>query len=93
MPVTCTEPALTQDTECDTLVKGGVRRSVRLQNEKRNNGTVNGCDNIDTIKTVSTKTQSAIARHLSLNKECAKAYCDDFLVFYCVLGLVVTLKF
>ena len=55
MPVTCMQPALTLDTECDTLVKGGVRRTVRLQNEKRNNGTVNGRDNIDTLKTVSTK--------------------------------------
>ena len=55
MPVTCTQPALTQDTECDTLVKGGVRRSVQLQNEKRSDGTVNGRDNIDTLKTVSTK--------------------------------------
>ena len=42
-------------TECDTMVKGGVRRSVQLQNEKRSDGTVNGRDNIDTLKTVSTK--------------------------------------
>ena len=56
----------------------GVRRSVRLRNEKRSDRTVNDRDNADTLKTVSTKEyQSAIARHLFLNKECAKAYCDD----------------
>ena len=39
-----------------------------------------GCtqDTIDTLKTISTKEYHfAIARHLSLNKGCAKAYCDD----------------
>ena len=45
------------------MMKVGVRKSVRLQNEKRNDGTVNGYDNVDTLKTVSTKEyQSAIAR-------------------------------
>ena len=49
------------------MVKVGVRRSVRLQNEKRSDGTVNGRDNVDTLKTVSTKEyQSAIARCLCL---------------------------
>ena len=58
------------------MVKGGVR-SLRLKNVKRSYGTVNDCDNADALKTVSTKEyQSAIARHLSLNSECAKAYCD-----------------
>ena len=34
--------------------------------------------NADILKTISTKEyQSAIARHLSLNSQCAKAYCDD----------------
>ena len=60
------------------MAKVGVRRSVRLQNMKRSDKTVNDRDNVDTLKTVSPKEhQSAIARHLSLNKECAKAYCDD----------------
>ena len=68
---------------------------MRLKNENRSDGMVNDSDNVDTLKTtVSTKEhQSAIARHLSLNSECAKVYCDDFFVFYRVLGLVVTLKF
>ena len=55
------------DTGCDAMVKGGVR-SVRLQSVKRSDGTVSGRDNVDTLKTVSTKEyQSAIAKHLSLN--------------------------
>ena len=53
VPVTCTQPALTLDTECDAMVKAGVRKSVRLQNEKRRDGTMNGRDNVDTLKTVS----------------------------------------
>ena len=59
-----------------------------MKNVKRNNGTVNGCDIADTLKTVSTKEyQSAIARHLSLNSECAK-YCDDcFSVLSCTRSL------
>ena len=41
-------------------------------------GAVNGCDNADSLKTIAAKGyHSAIARHLSLDKECAKAYCDD----------------
>ena len=76
--MTCTQPALTLNTECDVMVRVGVRRSGRLQNVKRSDGTVNASDNVDTLKTVSTKEyQSAIARHLSLNEECARAYCDD----------------
>ena len=55
MPVTCTQPALTLDTECDAMMKVGVRRSVRLQNEKRSDGTVNGRDNVDVLGAVSTK--------------------------------------
>ena len=47
---------------------------MRLKNVKRSDGTVN----VDTFRTVSTKEyQSAIARHLSLKNDCAKAYCDD----------------
>ena len=76
MPVT--QPALTLDTECDAMVKVGVRRSVRLRKEKTSDGAVNGRDNVDSLKTIATKHYpSAIARHLSLDKECAKAYCDD----------------
>ena len=76
MPVT--QLALILDIECDAMVKVGVRRSVRLQKEKTSDGTVNGRDNVDSLKTISTKEyHSAIARHLSLNKEWSKAYCDD----------------
>ena len=76
------------------MLKCGVRRSVRPQNEKRSDGTVNARDNVDTLKQFLHKEyQSAIARHLSLNMGCAKACCDDCLVLYRVLGLVVTLKF
>ena len=72
------QPALTLDTGCDAMAKGGVRRSVTLKNVKRSDGTVNDRDNVGTLKTVSTKEyQSAIARHLSLSSECAKACCDD----------------
>ena len=86
-------PALTLDTECDTMLKCGVSRSVRPQNEKRSDGTVNARDNVDTSKQFLHKEyQSAIARHLSLNMGCGKACCDDFLVLYRVLDLVVTLK-
>ena len=83
MPVT--QPALTLHTECDAMVKVGVRRSVRLRKEKTSDGTVNGRDNVDSLKTIATKEyHSAIVRHLSLNKECAKAYCDDcFSVLSC----------
>ena len=51
----------------------------------RRDGTVNGHDNVDTLKTVSAKEYKyAIARHLSLNSECAKAYCDEcFSVLSC----------
>ena len=89
------QQALTQDTGRDAMVKGGVRRSVRLKDVKRSDGMVHDSDNVDTLRTaVSTKEyQSAIARHLSLNSECAKAYCDDCLVLYRVLGLFVILKF
>ena len=46
---------------------------------KKSDGTENDRDNADALKTVSTKEyQSAIATHLSLNIECAKAYCDGF---------------
>ena len=76
MPVT--QPGLTLDTVCDAMVKVGVRRSVRLQKEKTSDGTVNGHDNVDSLKTIAAKEyHSAIARHLSFNKECAIAYCDD----------------
>ena len=35
-------------------------------------------DNADSLRTIATKeNNSAIARHLPLDKECAKAYCDD----------------
>ena len=51
--MTCMQPALTLDTECDVMVDAGVRKSVRLPNEKRRDGTVNGRDNVDTLKTVS----------------------------------------
>ena len=48
-----------------------------LTSVKKSDGTVNDRDNADALKTISTKEyQSAIARHLSLNIECAKAYCD-----------------
>ena len=50
VPVTCMQPALTLDTECDAMVKAGVRKSVRLRNEKRTDGTVNGRDNVGTLK-------------------------------------------
>ena len=44
---------------------------------------MNSRDNVDTLKTVSTKEYpSATSGHLSLNNECSKAYCDDcFSVF------------
>ena len=62
------------------MVKCGVRRSVTLKSVKRSDGSVNGRDNVDTLKTISTKEyQFAIACYLSLNSECAKAYCDDCL--------------
>ena len=71
-------PTLALDTGCDAMVKGGVRRSVRLKNVKRSDGAGNDRDNADTFKTDSTKKyQCAIASHLSLNNECAKAYCND----------------
>ena len=55
--------------------KNEVRRSLRLRNGKKCDGLVNGCDNTDS----ETKTyQSSIAKHLSMNIECAKAYCDDW---------------
>ena len=77
-PGTCTQPALILNTGCNAMVKGGVRRSVRLKNVKRSDGTLNDLDNVDTLKTVSTKAyQSAVTWHLSLNSECAKAYCDN----------------
>ena len=131
--VPVTQPALTLGTECDAMVKVGVRRSVRLRKEKTSDEAVNGRDNADSLKTIAKKEyHSAVARHLSLDKECAKAYCDNcfsvlsrarsrrrlevlesvyllgtclwirsvrklivmiVLVFYHVLGLVVTLKF
>ena len=47
------------------MVKCGVRRSVTLKSVKRSDGTK--------------ECQSAIASYLSLNSECAKAYCDDCL--------------
>ena len=66
---------LTLDTGCDAMVKGGVR-SVRLKNVKRSD--VNTHDNVDTFKNISAKEyQSAIARHLPFNSECAKAYCHN----------------
>ena len=50
---------------------------MRLKNVKRSDGTVHDRDNVDTLRTVSTKEyQSAIARHLSLNSEYLKACCD-----------------
>ena len=57
---------LTLDTGCDAMVKDGVRRSLRLKNVKRSDGTVKDRDNVDTLKTPgSTKEyQSAIASHL-----------------------------
>ena len=51
--VPVTKPALTRDNECDAMVKIGMRRSVRLQNEKMSDGTVNGRDNVDSLKTIS----------------------------------------
>ena len=77
--VLVTSTSLILDTGCGTMVKAGVRRSVRLQNEKRSDGTVNDHDNVATLRTVSTnKNQSIIARHLSLNSKCAKADFDDY---------------
>ena len=56
------------------MLKNEVRRSLRLRNGKKCDGLVDGCDNSDSA----TKTyQSAIAKHLSMNIECAKAFCDD----------------
>ena len=73
-----TQPALTLGTDCEAMVKVGVRRSVRLRKEKTSDEAVNGRDNADSLKTIATKEyHSAIARHLSLDKECVKAYCDD----------------
>ena len=53
--VPVTQPALTLHTECDAMVKVGVRRSVRLRKEKTSDGTVNGHDNVDSLKTIATK--------------------------------------
>ena len=73
-PVAREEPTLTVDTGCDSMLKNEVRRSLRLRNGKKCDGLVNGCDNTDSV----TKTyQSSIAKHLSMNIECVKAYCDD----------------
>ena len=74
-PVAREEPTPTVDTGCDSMPKNEVRRSLRLRNGKRCDGLVNhGCDNTYSA----TKTyQSAIAKHISMNIKCAKAYCDD----------------
>ena len=73
-PVARDEPTPTVDTGCDSVLKNEMRRSLRLRNGKTCDGLVNGCDNTDSA----TKTyQSSIAKHLSMNIECPKAYCDD----------------
>ena len=73
-PVARDEPTPAVDTGCDSMLKNEVRRSLRLRNVKKCDRLVNGCDNTDSA----TKTnQSSIAKHLSMNIECAKAYYDD----------------
>ena len=63
------------------MLKNEARRSLRIRNGKKCDGLVNGCDNTDSAaKTY----QSSIAKHLSMNIECAKDYCDDcFSVLSC----------
>ena len=68
------EPTPTVDTGCDSMLKNEVRRSLRLRNGKKCDGLVNGCDN---TASAARTYQSSIAKHLSMNIECAKAYCDD----------------
>ena len=62
------------DTRCISMLKNEVRRSLRLRNGKKCDGPVNGCDDTDSATKIY---QSSLAKHLSMNIECAKAYCDD----------------
>ena len=77
-PVARDEPTPTVDTGCDCLLKNEVRMSLRSRNGKTCDGFVNGCDNTDSAARTY---QSSTAKHLSMNIEYAKAYCDDCISF------------